>query len=190
VTLKELMIQRQSALCGRWLDALLADYGAETAAKWRREKDPFANPVGHTFRIGAPQLIEAISSDGELGAAAAAALEPIIRIRSIQDLAPSRAVSFVYMLRDVIRVELASELAQGAHDAELSVIERRIERLALLAFDVYVRCRDQVFRLRQEELKRSVAMLLRRWHGNDDELAEPASEVVRLSAPPKQAVRR
>lgn len=189
MTLKELMIQRQSALCGRWLDALLADYGEETAAKWRREKDPFANPVGHFFRTGAPKLIEAISSDGEHEAAAAAALEPIVKIRSVQDLAPSRAVSFVYMLRDAVRAEFAAELAQGVHDAELAVVERRIERLALLAFDVYVRCRDQVFRLRQEELKRSVASLLRRWHGAD-ELPEPASEVVRLSAPPKQAVQR
>jgi hypothetical protein len=189
VTLRELIIQRQSALCGRWLDALLADYGEETAANWRRERDPFANPIGHAFKTGAPGLIEVISSDGELDATAAAALEPIVKIRSIQDFAPSRAVSFVYMLRDAIREELAAELAQGAHGAELAVIERRIERLALLAFDVYVRCREQVFRLRQDELKRSVAMLLRRWHGAD-ELPEPASEVVRLSPPPKQAVRR
>ena len=188
MTLKELIIQRQSALCGRWLDALLADYGEETAANWRRERDPFANPVGHTFTTGAPQLIEVVSSDGELDAAAAAALEPIVKIRSIQDLAPSRAVSFVFMLRDAIRAEFAAELARGVHDAELAVIERRIERLALLAFDVYVRCREQVFRLRQEELKRSVATLLRRWHGN--ELPEPASEVAPLSPPSKQAVRR
>ncbi len=189
MTLKELMIQRRSALCGRWLDALLADYGEETAAKWRRQRDPFANPVGHTFRMGAPKLIEALSSDGELSAAAAAALEPIIKLRSIQDFAPSRAVSFVYMLRDAVRAEFASELAQGAYQAELAVLERRIERLALLAFDVYVRCREQVFRLRQDELKRSVASLLRRWHGAN-ELPEPASEVVRLSPPPNQAVRR
>ncbi len=189
MTLRVLMIQRQSALCGRWLGALLADYGEETAAKWRREKDPFANPVGHAFRIAAPTLIEVVSSDGEPEAAAAAALEPVIKIRSIQDFAPSRAVSFVFMLRDAVRAEFAAELAQGAHGAELAAIEQRIERLALLAFDVYVRCREQVFRLRQDELKRSVASLLRQWHGAN-ELPEPAPEVVRLSAPPKQAVRR
>jgi hypothetical protein len=183
------MSQRQSALCGRWLDALFADYGEETAAKWRRERDPFANPVGHTFRAGAPRLIEALSSDRELDGDAAAALEPILKIRSVQDFAPSRAVSFVFMLRDAIRAEFASELAHGARDAELAVIERRIERLALLAFDVYVRCREQVFRLRQDELKRSVATLLRRWHGSD-ELPGPASDVVELPPRPKQAVRR
>ncbi len=182
------MVQKQPALCGRWLDALFADYGEETAANWRRERDPFANPIGHTFTTEAPRLIEAVSGDGEFDSVAAAALEAIIRVRAVQDLAPSRAVAFVYMLRDVIRGELAAELAQGQHAVELAMVERRIERLALLAFDVYVRCREQVFRLRQDELKRSVASLLRRWHGSD--LPEPASEVVRLSPPPNLADRR
>jgi hypothetical protein len=183
------MVQRQPALCGRWLDSILADYGEETAANWRRERDPFANPIGHTFTAEAPRLIEAVSGDGEFDTVAAAALEAIIRIRSVQDLAPSRAIGFVYMLRDVIRSELATELAQGAHATELATVDRRIERLALLTFDVYVRCREQVSRLRQDELKRSVASLLRRWHGS--ELPEPASEeVVRLSPPPNHAVRR
>jgi RsbT co-antagonist protein rsbRD N-terminal domain len=188
VTLKELMIQRRPALCGRWLETLLADYGDETASNWRRERDPFANPIGHVFETGAPKLVAVVSSDGEFDATAAAALEPIVKIRSVQDFAPSRAVSFVFMLRDAIRQEFAAELGQDARAAELAVIERRIERLALLAFDVYVRFREQVFRLRQDELKRSVASLLRRWHG--PELPEPAAEVVRLSPPPKQAVPR
>jgi hypothetical protein len=168
---------------------ILADYGEETAANWRRERDPFANPIGHTFSTEAPRLVEAVSGDGEFDTVVAAALEAIIRIRSIQELAPSRAIAFVYMLRDVILAELATELAKGAHAAEFATIERRIERLALLGFDLYVRCREQVLRLRQDELKRSVASLLRRWHGSD--LPEPASEeVVRLSPPPNHAVPR
>ncbi len=188
MTFRDLLVQRHSDLCARWLDAILADYGAETAAMWRRERDPFANPIGHTLRTGASKLIETVHGDGEPNAAAVAALEAIVKIRSIQELAPSRAVAFVYMLRDAIRDEFAAEIASGAHVADLAALDRRIERLALLAFDIYVRCRDQIHRLRQEELKRSVATLLRRWHGS--ELPEPASEVVQLSPPPSHAVRR
>ncbi len=180
MTLRELLVQRQPALCGRWFDAILADYGEEAAALWRRERDPFANPIGHTLATEAPRLVEAVASDGE-SLAAARALEAIIRIRSVQELAPSRAVAIVYLLRDVIRAELAPELADPALAAELAALERRIERLALLAFDVYVRCREQVFRLRHDELKRSVAALLRRWHGG--ELPEPAPAVLPPRAP-------
>ncbi len=188
MTFRELLVEKEAALCGRWLDAVLGEYGQITASRWRRERDPFANPVGHALTTGLPALFQAVAGEGEPAAGAVTALENIIRIRSVQDMAPSRAVGFVFKLRDAIRDELASELAGGAHAADLAAVEGRIEGLALLAFDVYMRFREQVFRLRQEELKRSVASLLRRWHGG--ELAEPASEVVRLSAPPNVGDRR
>ncbi len=165
MTLQALLVERREALCRRWLDAVLAEYGEQTAARWARVRDQFANPVGHTLVTGLPQLLEAVAGGGETPAGAATALEAILRIRSVQDLAPSRAVGFVYRLRDAIRDELAAELAGGALAAELAEVDGRIERLAWLSFDVYVRLREQVFRLRQEELKRSVASLLRRWHG-------------------------
>ena len=166
MTLDALLAERRGALCRRWLGAVLADYGPLTAARWRRE-DPFGNPVGHTLATGLPQLLETIAAGGETPAGAATALEAILRIRSVQDLSPSRAVGFVYRLRQVIRDELAPELADGRLAGELADVDGRIERLAWLAFDVYVRLREQIFRLRQEELKRSVASLLRRWNGGD-----------------------
>jgi len=182
MTLRDLLVERRVAVCGRWLDAILGEYGEVTASRWRRERDPFANPVGHALATGLPALLDAVAADGEPDVAALAALEAIVRIRSVQELAPSRAVGFVYRLREAVREELSAELAGGAHAAGLSAVDGRIERLALLAFDTYVRLREQVLRLRQEELKRSVASLLRRWHGG--EIPEPDPGVVRLAPPP------
>jgi hypothetical protein len=178
MALRELLVEKQAALTGRWLDAVLAQYGELTASKWRRERDPFANPVGHALSTGLPTLVESIANEGAPSAGATAALESIVRFRSVQDFTPSRAVGFVYLLRDAIRDELEQELAAGDHAAELAEVHGRIERLALLAFDAYVRFREQVFRLRQDELKRSVASLLRRWHG---ELPDPDPDLVRLA---------
>ncbi len=188
MALRELLIEKQDALCARWLDAILAEYGALTAVRWRREKDRFANPVGHALSTGLPWIFGAAVGEGEPSADALAALEAIIRIRSVQELAPSRAVGFLYKLSDAIRDELGAELAGGAHVAGLAEVEARIQRLTMLAFDTYVRLREQVFRLRQDELKRSVASLLRRWHGG--EIPEPGSEMVQLSPPPNDGVRR
>ncbi len=187
MTLREFLIDRRAAVCERWLDAVLAEYGELTASRWRREKDPFANPVGHALTTGLPALFEAVTGDGVPAAGAVTALEQIVRIRSVQDMPPSRAVGFFHGLRRAIREELGAELAGGAHAAELSEVEERIERLVSMAFDAYVRLREQMFRLRQEELKRSVASLLRRWHG---EVPEPQPEVVQLSAPADRGARR
>jgi len=181
MTLRELLAERQAPVVGRWLDAILDEYGPETAARWRRNRDPLTNPTGHALTSGLPRLFGSVAGEGEPAADAVAALEAIVKIRSVQEFTPSRAVGFVYRLREAIREELAPDLADGAHAAELADLDGRIERLALLAFDAYVRCRDQVFRLRQDELKRSVASLLRRWHGG--ELPEPAPDVVQLNRP-------
>jgi hypothetical protein len=189
MSLRELLIERQSALCGRWLDAVLGEYGEVTAARWRKEKDRFANPIGHALAEGLPEILDAVASGREPGERALSALEGIVRIRSIQDLAPSRAVGFVYLLRRAIRDELAAELANGAHAAALAEIDARIERIALVAFDTYTSVREQTYRLRQEELRRSVASILRRWGGG--ELPEEVSEdVVRLAPPPGPNERR
>jgi hypothetical protein len=205
MTLRELLLERKAALCERWLDATLAEYGEVTALRWRRERDPFANPVGHALATGLPDLFDAVVGEGDPAPAAVRALESILRIRSVQDLTPSRAVGFVYLLREGIRGELERELAGGGHAAELASIEGRIERLAFLGFDAYVRFRVQMFRLRQEELKRSVATLLRRWNGSSSPedasarpcaggegcaLPEPEGGVVRLAGPSAPGVAR
>jgi RsbRD-like negative regulator of sigma factor len=184
----DLLSERQGAVCRRWLEAVLAGYGEPTATRWLRDKDPFRNPVGHALETGLPALLAAVARGGELPEEAAAALEAIVRIRSVQDMAPSRAAGFVWLLRDAIRSELAGELAGGAHAEELAAVERRIERLGLRAFDTYVVLREQVFRLRQEELKRSVASILRQWHG--DRIPEPGAEALAQLSPPRGAARR
>ena len=180
MTLQDLLSQRQPAVCERWLDAILRDYGPVTAARWRKERDPFANPVGHALSTGLPEILDAVARGQGLGERALSALQEIVRVRSVQDFTPSRAVSFVCLLRRAVRDELAAGLAGGEHDAELAELDGRIEQLALLAFDTYVGLREDLFRIRQEELRRSVASILRRWHGGvvPDEASD---DLVRLS---------
>jgi hypothetical protein len=188
MTLRELLTEREAAVCGRWLDAILAEYGALTASRWHKEKDPFANPVGHALTTGLPEIFEAVVSGDGLGDAASRALEDIVRIRSVQAMPPARAAGFPLLLRDAVRQELAPELAGGAHADALAEVDARIERVLLHAFDAYVGFREQVYRLRQEELKRSVGSILRRWHGGTVPQEDP--DLVRLEAPAAPGERR
>lgn len=182
MSLARLLSERQGALCGRWRDAVLAGYGERTAARWRQDRDPFRNPVGHALETGLPPLLGAVARQGDLGPEAVNALEAIVRIRSVQELAPSQAVGFVWLLRDVLRAELSAELAGGALAGELEALERRIEWLGLCAVDTYVALRERLYRIRQDELKRSVSSILRRWHGGD--LPEPGAEALAQLSPP------
>ncbi|HEY5675430.1 MAG TPA: hypothetical protein VIR81_01515, partial [Myxococcales bacterium] len=116
---------------------------------------------GHALADGLPHLFDAVAGEGEPSPAALAALERIVRIRSVQDLGASRAVGFLLRVRDAILAELPG--------ADLRALNPRIEGLTLRAFDLYVGFREQMLRIRQEELKRSVGAVLRRWHGPQHE---------------------
>lgn len=156
-----MLVERKAAICARWLDAVLGEYGEETAMRWRRVHDPFANPVGQALATGLPHLFDAVAGEDEPSTDALAALEQIVRIRSVQDLAASQAVGFLLRLRDAILAELPG--------TDLRSVNPRIEALTLRAVDLYVGFREQMLRIRQEELKRSVGAVLRRWHGPQHE---------------------
>ena len=148
--LSEEMARTRDAILDRWIGSVVAGYPEETAKFLREQPDRFANPVGASLREGLAELL-----DGVLRQTATADLEPaldrVIRVRAVQDLSPAAAVGFVFDLKRLLREELG-ETSDHAPQ-ELSVFENSIDRLALLAFEVYVSCREQVWAIRNAEVK-------------------------------------
>jgi hypothetical protein len=66
-------------------------------------------------------------------------------------------------LKGILREALGVE-GRGSPGAEsLASLEGRIDEMALLAFDLYMRCREQLYRIRAGEARRR-ASLQQRWH--------------------------
>jgi hypothetical protein len=165
MALPDRLQQRSAAIYQRWLDDTLATYSQKAAAVFGREQDPFANPVGHALRTGTHAAWEALLA-GKDASEICACLEEIIKIRAVQEFSPSQALSFVYLLKEVLRTELSSagRTRAGQPDPlpgeQWMQLERQIDQIALGLFDIYVRCRGQLYELKVNEVKRSVAMLL------------------------------
>jgi hypothetical protein len=157
----ELLAQRKGVIAGKWLDRIVASYPADTANFLKRKQDRFANPVGSTLAKGTTRLVEALF-DGMTADSLREAIEPIVKIRAVQDFSASSAVAFVFQLKDVIREVAGDELSGDRPREQLEQLERRIDKLALVAFDVYSSCREQVANIRVEEVKRNVAHVLKR----------------------------
>ena len=84
------------------------------------------------------------------------ALDAIIRIRAVQDLTASQAVGFVFLLKPIL-LELQPERNPAARDVPLGVLlNDRIDRLALMAFDKYMQCREQLADIRVSEGRRRI----------------------------------
>ena len=161
MTLKSLMQDRKVAILNRWLHETMATYASDTSNFLNKEKDPFANPVGHALRTGCRGVLDCLL-EGIEAEKVCRHLDEIIKIRAIQEFSPSQAVSFVFLLRKAIRTDL-DESARTLYSAELAEIDADIDQIALFAFDIYSRCREQVSDLRINEVKRSVAAVIQRF---------------------------
>jgi hypothetical protein len=156
--LSEALAARREAVLDRWFQAVLATYPEETARFLAGGADPFANPVGHTVRESLGRLYGRFATDAP-ASELTSAIDGIVRIRAVQEFTPSAAVGFVYSLRGILR----EELADAALDpAGLTALESGIDRLALVAFDVYMQCREKIFEIRVREIKESQLLAARR----------------------------
>jgi hypothetical protein len=92
-------------------------------------------------------------------------LDSIVRIRAIQDFAPSTALAFILQLKKVVRQELGSKILQQPGIAgELAAYESAVDDLALFAFDLYMKCREKIYELKANEARNMTFRLLQQAH--------------------------
>jgi hypothetical protein len=159
--LESLLLQRSSSVLDKWFDAVLGTYPPDTKRFLKKQKDRFANPVGTTLFKEMENLYQELlrGLDREKSFAI---LDRIIRIRAVQDFPPSEAVGFLFSLKAIIRSELESEIRKNDLNEELFRLDERIDDLVLLAFDIYMQCKEKIFEIRVSEAKNHVSRLLRK----------------------------
>ena len=145
----------------RWLNVIFESYPPETAVFLKKEKDHFDNPVGSRISQGLDGLYDAFIQEPDKDKVLNF-LDEIIRIRALQDFSPSQALAFIFLLKHVIREELADPIRAEKLGAEMLELESRIDGLGLLAFDVYSKRREKIYEIRANEMKGRVSLLLRK----------------------------
>jgi RsbT co-antagonist protein rsbRD N-terminal domain len=152
--------QKRRAVAEQWLAATIRTYPSSTGEFLLQEKDVFRNPVGAALTEGLPALLEELF--GEMDPhRISQSLEGIVRIRAVQNFSPRSAVSFVLALKTILRKELAPDLDMSRE------LDDRVDELALVAFDLFVRCREQVYDVRLGERSRARGVLTRMGPGDE-----------------------
>jgi RsbT co-antagonist protein rsbRD N-terminal domain len=142
----------KAAIAKEWLKQTAATYPLQTVDFLLREKDPFRNPVGHALRTQLPVITEELL--GEMDRTRlSAALENIVRIRAVQNFSASQSVEFIFLLKRILR--------DGCKQLEEDrvALEDRIEQAALMAFDLYMKCREKIYEVMADEARRRVAQV-------------------------------
>ena len=163
--LADFLVLEQKAVLDSWFDLVLGTYAENTAVLWKKQKDPFANPVRHRFETGMRGIILALAACGDKMpdvAVFAPMLDEIVRVRAVQDFTPSQATAFVYLLKKAVRETLWPQIAEHGLYAELLALESAIDVLALFSFDIYCQCREKIAELRIGQIKKQYDRLLKR----------------------------
>jgi hypothetical protein len=159
--LANLLTQKKTQIVDRWIKLLYDSYPPQTAIFLKKEKDKFDNPVGYRIARGLNEIFDALVREMETEQVLAA-LDEVIRIRALQDCSPSQALAFIFLLKNVVREELAEDFEKQNLTAELMELDSRIDGLSLLGFDVYTRRREKLCEIRVNEVKNRVSGLLRK----------------------------
>ena len=145
-----------------WTEAVFATFPTETAGFLRASGDPFANPVAHMTREAANTLFDAVAGENTEMDIVRAALDRFVKLRAVQESAPSRGLGIFFLMKPIFRERLVPALSDDAALRAYLEAESRLDSLTLLAFDMYTDNREALARIRIKEMRDQCAQL-RRW---------------------------
>lgn len=173
---EQLMRSQQADLIRAWFQSALNTYPSDTAQFLKKQKDPFANPVGATLSRELEKIFEELLAE-QSSDQLVESVEAIVRIRAVQDFSPSQAISLFLSFKQVLQSRLEPTVSQRGWHRELREMENKVDQLCLLAFDVYVKCREKIWELKANEAQQRVSYILRKW-GKDQSRTDEHSEEV------------
>jgi hypothetical protein len=141
--LEKQLAKKKDAIVKDWFARVSRTYAPDTAQFLKSVQDPISNPVGQSLSVGLAGLFEQLLA-GPDKETVKTYLDPIVRIRAVQDFTPSQATAFIFILKSVIRDHLKQELSDNRTAQSLLAFESKIDSLSLYAFDIYMECREKI----------------------------------------------
>ncbi|MBT8371889.1 MAG: RsbRD N-terminal domain-containing protein [Desulfobacterales bacterium] len=150
--LEKILDQKKATISKQWFDLTVQTYAPDTAAFMKSKTDPFANPVGSSLLNGLKVLLDQLAGTMDLKVIRPH-LDHIIRIRAVQNFTPSQATAFILFLKKILRKNLEKELQDSRIARELIALEFKIDKLSLMAFDIYSQCREKIYQISANETR-------------------------------------
>jgi len=145
-----------------WIRVAMEAYPAESLGVLKRNKDQFANPMPHIISKNIELLFDELLK-GVDAERTSPILAEIVKLKAVQDFTPGQALKFVFDLKDVL-FDLKHKKIEGEampYD-QIRPFELEIDKLARLAFDIYVGCKVKLYEIRANEIRNQTHMLIRR----------------------------
>jgi hypothetical protein len=152
--LNRLLETKKNFIVKKWFEQVMNSYAPDTSMFFKIQKDSFANPVGATANAVLKELLDAILEKKD-GDTISTIVDPLVRIRAVQNFSPSQAVGFILTLKQTIRDVLKNEIPHISLD-EFYSLEDEIDKAALVGFNIFMACREKIYDLRTNEERNKI----------------------------------
>jgi len=159
--LADFFLEHKAFIMDTWFEEMLKHYPPEAARLFKREKDPFANPVGHNLRAGMEGILDWFTQK-KRDKDVSPFLDKVVRIWAVQDFSPSQAVSFLVTLKEIVLKQMKKNYQN--HDLlweNWHAFAQEADKLLLMAVDIYAACRERLYQIKVDEVNKRVFALLR-----------------------------
>ncbi len=154
---EKILNSQKKNILKKWFETTINTYPSETAKILNKSKNKFDNPVGiatyesleTTIEILCENMMQPQEIDINVELIEQA-LDSVIRIRAVQNFSASEAVGFVFELKDIVQ-NIADK---GIESLSERNFDRKVDKIALAAFNRFLKCRESIFLLKATEAKR------------------------------------
>jgi RsbT co-antagonist protein rsbRD N-terminal domain len=156
-----LLTSKRDAILKKWFAAVAGTYPIDTSGFLKTTKDKFANPVGGAITDALGSMFDELvyGMDREI---LIHNIEPMIKVRAVQNFSPSQAVSFIFSLKKIVRETLAKKLENYKIRESLFLFESRVDDLVMLSFDIFMGCKERLYDIKANEEKSKVYKAFKR----------------------------
>jgi hypothetical protein len=144
--LANLLSKKKEEIINEWFDLAVQAYPPDTASFLKAQANRFANPVGYNFSVAMEAVLGHLLDEKYEGDVVGS-LEGLVKIKAVQDFSASQAVRFIFLLKQILRKHAGDQFEL------LLDMEDKVDKLALVCFDLYMRSREKVYDLKSAELR-------------------------------------
>lgn len=182
MSLRDFIRKNKDHIMQKWFEAIAGTYDGETTRFLINEKDQFANPVGYAIKQSIAAVVGILEDGINDEKSLKSALDPMIRIRAVQDHSASKAVSVIFLLKPIIK-DLADKNAKKSNlsESEKASLEYALDLICLASFDVFMACREQIYSFKASHVKDRTKKLLEK-AGLLAEVPETGTEIMSQEA--------
>lgn len=160
--MKEVLRAHEKSLLDAWFEQMMHSYPTEARKYFKKINSGFTNPVGANLYHSLGGLLHELISDAPDADVVNEHVYMILRIKAVQEVLPSQAVSFVPALKQIVEDVCGKALTDaGVTTKEWLEFYSDIDTVGLYAFDSYSESRELIYKMRLDQIRQTNDILVR-----------------------------